>query len=179
MTILRAIQVADYFIQAGGPKNRAVAWTAVAMGESDFNTEAKSPVGATGLWQFMPGSWPAECGLFSNATNPYTNARATVILSGGGVNFAPWDSSYKDIYKSGRYSFLAWPEVGSADYANIPRAQALIGNKSYGSITPPVQPNITGTLPAALSWYSQVANSVAPGLTRSILGSSAAARKQY
>lgn len=164
--ILTAREVAEYWVGNGGPRNRAVPWVAVAYGESGFNTRALSAVGARGLWQFMPGSWPIQCGPFSNAWLPEANAEATVILSGGGMNFAPWDSCYRNIYASGRYSFLGWPETGSVDYDNIPIVEAMIGDKSYGGLSSPIEPTASSGLPNALGWYANTTATVLPRLQK-------------
>lgn len=179
MTRLTARQVAQYWVDNGGASDRAVAWTAVAMGESDFDTHAVSSVGARGLWQFMPGSWPIECGPFSNAFDPAANALAASILSGQGKNFAPWDSAYRDIYISGRYSFLSWPEEGSVDYRNITIVASELGPGYHAQIVPLKQPGIDNTLPGALSWYSSTTHTVLPRIQRRSRGYSAVARRLY
>jgi hypothetical protein len=166
MTILTAKQVAQYWVDNGGSASRAVVWVAVAYGESSFDADAVSVDDAVGLWQFIRGSWPIQCGPFSNAKDPGVNAFATSILSGQGQNFAPWDSSYRDIGRSGRYKFLSWPEAGSADYNNIPRVAAMLGRGYHAQIVPDRQPGITGTLPGALSWYSEASGKVIPRIQR-------------
>jgi branched-subunit amino acid aminotransferase/4-amino-4-deoxychorismate lyase len=101
------------------------------------------------------------------------------VLSGGGVNFAPWDTAYADIYKSGRYDFLAWPENGSAAEGYMANVSGLLGNKYYGTVTAPQTPGLTGTLPDAIHWYGEVANAVIPVLTTRARGIGAAARRSY
>jgi lysozyme-like protein len=179
MPILTAKQVAQHWVNNGGSAGRAVVWVAVAYGESSFDTDAVSVDDAVGLWQFIRGSWPIQCGPFSNATNPDVNAFATSILSGQGANFAPWDSSYRDIQASGRYSFLGWPEVGSADYDNIPVVAAMLGRNYHAQIVPDAQPGITGTLPGALSWYGQASKTVIPRIQRRSRGYGSVASRLY
>lgn len=137
MATLTALQVADYWIKAGGPRRRAVEWVAIALGESGYRTDVVSSAGAIGLWQIMPfnaalnGTTPA--GLY----DPLTNARVAVAMSGGGTNCAAWDSCYADIQASGRYAFLGWPEHGSADFANLTEVAAELGHDKLGGAVPP------------------------------------------
>jgi hypothetical protein len=166
VSYVTARQIAQALVDSGCPSANVVAWCAVAYGESSFDLRAESPVGARGVFQFMPGSWPIQCGPYSNAWTLESSAFACVILSGGGRNFAPWDSAYRDIYISGRYSYLAWPENGSADYNNIRIVAAMLGPGYTARIVPAAQPGITDTLPGALDWYATVTGKVMPELQR-------------
>jgi hypothetical protein len=179
MTVISARQVGQYLVNNGCPSSRVVPWVAVSYGESEFNTRAESPVGARGIFQFMPGSWPIECGPYANAWNPDTSALACVILSGGGKNFAPWDSAYRDIYISGRYSFLSWPEAGSADWDLLPKIASMLGTNYHAQIVPNEAPGVAPTLPGALSWYATTTNSVLPRLRRSTHGYAVNANRTY
>jgi hypothetical protein len=179
MTILTARQVVQGLVNNGIPSAKTVAWAAVFLGESSWNTRAESPVGARGIAQFMPGSWPIQCGPYSNAWLLDPSCEATYILSGGGNNFAPWDSAYRDIYISGRYSFLAWPEIGSADYNNIRIVAAMLGPGYTAKMVPDSQPGITGTLPGAIAWYGQTAKTVLPRIQRRTQSYSPIARRLY
>lgn len=127
MTILTAADTAGFWERAGGPANRSAEWVAIAMAESSLVTEALSSTGAIGLWQIEGyNSWWAgtdQNGLY----DPALNAKAAVYGSGGGTNCAPWDTCYADINASGRYSYLAYPERGSAAWLNISAAAAAIG----------------------------------------------------
>ncbi len=132
MTELSARQVATIWETEGGPASRAVEWVAIAIGESSLDDAAVSPAGAIGLWQIMPFHAGEYGFTVSDLYDAHVNAYIAVHLSGFGVNCAAWDSAYRDINASGRYSYLAWPEVGSADYNNLPIAAADIG----GNVTP-------------------------------------------
>src|SRR5260370_40143434 len=113
--LLTVLQVADAWLAAGGPQSRVVEFTAIALGESGYETTAVSSAGAEGLWQIMPEHW-ATLGLDANLwDDPTVNAKAAVMLSGRGTTCAPWDSAYANINASVRYAFLPWPEIGSAD----------------------------------------------------------------
>lgn len=148
MTVLTARQVAAYWEGVGGPASRDVEWVAIAMGESSLDDSAVSPAGAIGLWQIMPFH-AAEFGITVDSLyDPRTNALVAVSLSGHGTNCAAWDSCYANIYASGRYTFLAWPEVGSADYNNLPIAARELGKS-------PVVPNTVAPPPLYTSDYAQ------------------------
>lgn len=127
MTVWPARDVAGFWQGAGGPASRDVEWVAIAMGESSLDDHALSSAGAIGLWQIMPFH-AADFGITVDSLyDPRTNALVTVSLSGHGTNCAAWDSCYANIYASGRYAFLAFPEVGSADYNNLATAASEIG----------------------------------------------------
>ena len=179
MVQLTAREVAGYYQAEGGPMNRVVAWTAVSKEESSYDTRAESPVGARGLYQFMPYSWPAQLGSFDNAWDPWANTRAMLILSGGGMNFAPWDSCYLDILATGRYSYLPWPQTDSAVWLAMPGVAADIGRLPENGLDAPSMPGIDGTLARALSWYGQATHTVIPQMTKRALRLSAQARRLY
>lgn len=165
MALLTAVQVADYWIGAGGPKARAVEWVAIAMGESGLRSDVVSPVGAIGLWQIMPFN-AAPNGVSVGALyDPAVNARVAVQMSGGGTNCAAWDSAYLDINRSGRYSFLAYPEQGSADYNNLAAAAAELAGHGLGGITSPGSPGVDDTLGGTVPRFQAVGGRVIPAVT--------------
>ena len=137
MAQLTALQVADLWIAAGGPRNRAVEWTAIALGESGYSTDVVSSAGAIGVWQIMPFNAAPHGYSVGQLYDPLINAKVTVAMSGHGTNCAAWDSAYRNINISGRYSFLAWPEPGSADYANLAVVSAQLGRDKLGGAVPP------------------------------------------
>lgn len=168
MTVLTARQVAGWWQAEGGPPSRDVEWTAIALGESGYDTAAVSPAGAIGLWQIMPFH-AAEYGFqVSGLSDPQVNAYIAVRLSGYGVNCAAWDSAYRDIQHSGRYASLAWPEPGSADYANLPVVAAELGkDKTQPPATPmPASPGQNAG--PALKVISEVEGRVLPALARTL-----------
>lgn len=134
---LTARQVADLWIQAGGAPRRATEWTAIALGESSYNTDAVSSAGAIGLWQIMPFNAAPNGYTVAQLYNAYDNARVAVKMSGGGMNCAPWDSCYADIQVSGRLTFLGWPQPGSADYSNLAVVSGELGTDKLGGAMPP------------------------------------------
>lgn len=173
MTRLSAVQVADYWIGAGGPRARAVEWVAIAIGESGLDDAAVSSAGAIGLWQIMPFNAAPNGVTVGELYNPAVNARVAVAMSGGGTNCAAWDSAYRNIQASGRYSFLGWPETGSADFNNLAIAQAELSGQNLGKIMDPGQPGIDGTLAASAARWQSVATSSVPAVSRLVAGRTA------
>lgn len=137
MAQLTALQVADLWIAAGGPRNRAVEWTAIALGESSYDTAVLSSAGAIGLWQIMPFNAAPHGVSVGQLYDPLVNARVAVAMSGHGTNCAAWDSAYANILASGRFTFLGWPQPGSADFHNIAIVSVQLGQDKLGGAVPP------------------------------------------
>lgn len=127
MTVRSAREVAAAWERNGGPSASVVEWIAIAMGESSLNDAVVSSAGAIGCWQIMPFNAHWGGGSVGDLYDLDYNAKVAVLMSGNGTNCAAWDSCYADIYRSGRYAFLGYPEHGSADFNNIPVAAALLG----------------------------------------------------
>lgn len=163
--LLTAVQVADYWIGAGGLKAQAVEWVAIAMAESGLDPVIVSPAGAIGLWQIMPFNAAPHGRTPAQLYNPGVNAQITVAMSAGGVNCAAWDSCYLNIYRSGRYPFLAYPESGSPAYMNIPLAAAAIGGSALKGIHVPLPPGVADTLPASVAALQQIGQRQIPAIT--------------
>lgn len=165
-----ALQVADYWIAAGGPKQRAVEWTAISLGESSYDDSVVSSAGAIGLWQIMP-MHAAEYGLtVADLYNPLDNARVAVRLSGGGTNCAAWDSCYANISASGRYTFLAWPEQGSADYNNLQVVAVELGHDKLGGAVPPGGTLMSPAEAQAVAQINRLSTKVYPALIKQSIG---------
>lgn len=98
--------------------------------------------------------------------NPLDNAKIAVAMSGHGVNCAAWDSAYRNINASGRYSFLAWPEQGSADFANLAVVSAQLGHDKLGGAMPPVGNPITPQIAKQLAALNLLSSKVYPGIDR-------------
>lgn len=179
MTVLSGPEAAAYWEAAGGPSDRAVEWVAIGIGESSLDDQAVSPAGAIGWLQIMPFNASIGGGTVSNLYDPEYNARVAVIMSGGGTNCAAWDSCYRDIYASGRYSFLGWPEVGSADYNNLPTAAAMLGTHVTVHIGDPHQPGMDNTLSGAVADIDTISGQLYPPLTRRTQATVLAARHAY
>lgn len=166
MAQLTYLECADYWIAAGGPKNRATEWVAIALGESSLRTDAQSPVGALGTWQIMPEHFPEYGYSVSQWQDQMVQARITVELSGHGTNCAAWDSCYTDIEASGRLAFLAWPQPGSADYDNLAVVSAALRTDKLGGAVPPPGSFSTGPLVGAISDMDKLANRVLPQILK-------------
>lgn len=81
------------WVEAGGSRAVEVTAASIAMAESGGNQFATGTVGERGYWQINPVN-----GSLSTY-DPYGNARAAVIMSGDGTNWAPWTT-----YTSGAYA---------------------------------------------------------------------------
>lgn len=155
MALLSALEVASLWVSSGGPANRAVEWVAIAMGESSLDYLAISSAGAIGLYQIMPFNAAPYGFTVAELYDPHVNSRVAVLMSGGGTNCAAWDSAYRDINASGRYRFLSWPEQGSADWNNLPAAQAELSGHGLSGITDPAAPSVQDTITAAVAQIQQ------------------------
>lgn len=166
MAVLTALQVADYWIAAGGPKNRAVEWVAISLGESSYDDTVVSSAGAIGLWQIMPFNAAPNGVSVAQLYEPQYNAEVAVKMSGHGANCAAWDSCYVNIARSGRYSFLGWPEQGSADWNNLAIVSAQLGHDKLGGAVPPPGAVPTAAINAAVSQMNTLSRVVYPQLEK-------------
>lgn len=168
MTVVTGGQVAAAWERNHGPASRAAEFTAIGMSESSLDDSAVSPAGALGIWQIMP-FWFAH---FGYPTDEYRNldiqAVMTIAISGLGTNCAAWDSCYRDIYRSGRYAFLGWPEEGSAAYANIPVADVTSGQGGGGVPPHDRYPGVTATIEATLADFGAMSGRHMPQLALAV-----------
>ena len=166
MTVRTAREVAAAWERAGGPSSNAVEWVAIAIGESSLNDQAVSSAGAIGPWQIMPFNAHIGGGSVNDLYNLDYNAKVTVLMSGNGTNCAAWDSCYANIYRSGRYNFLGYPEHGSADFNNIPVAAALLGVDALISALPEPSLGLAADIGAVAAGVQQL---IARGLPQARL----------
>lgn len=138
------------------------------MGESGLDDHIVSPAGAIGVWQIMPFNAPPYGYIPADLYNPAINARVAVIMSGGGVNCAAWDSCYLNIQGSGRYSFLAWPEQGSPDFMNLPLAAAALSGHGLKGMTAPEPPGVADTLGASIARLQAIGGRQLPAEARAV-----------
>lgn len=176
---LTALQVADYWIAAGGPKNRATEWVAIALGESSYNTDAVSSAGAIGLWQIMPFNAAPNGVTVDDLYNPLDNARVAVRMSGGGTNCAAWDSCYANIEASGRYTMLPWPEQGSADYNNLQTVAVELGSDKLGGAVPPGGFTMAPAEAHAVAQMQRLSRQIYPALIKQSIATRMALNATY
>jgi hypothetical protein len=179
MTVLSAADVAGYWLGAGGPKSRIVEWVAIAIGESGFDTEARSPAGALGVWQIMPFNAAPYGFTVGQLTDPAVNARIAVEMSGGGANCAAWDSCYRDIAASGRYTFLAWPEEGSPNWGNLATAAAELGSHVIIPTAVSQTPGLTATLAGTVTEIQHQGAKLLPAQSRRVQAAAARLGRMY
>lgn len=174
-----ALQVADYWIAAGGPRSRATEWVAISLGESSYDDSVVSSAGAIGLWQIMPFNAAPHGVTVDDLYNPLINARVAVAMSGQGTNCAAWDSCYANINASGRYAFLGWPEQGSADYDNLQVVSVQLGHDKLGGAVPPGGAAMAPAEAKMLAQMQSLASRVYPGLIREAIGNRMAIDATY
>lgn len=179
MTVHSARDIADIWTRAAGSSERAVEWTAIAMGESSLDDQVVSSAGAIGLWQIMPFNAHWGGGTVSDLYDPEYNAKVAVLMSGNGANCAAWDSCYLDINRSGRYSYLGYPERGSADWNNIPVAAGLIGSQALAAALPEPSLGISVDLARVAAAAQQVITSALPALRTRVLAEHAVVGAMY
>jgi Lysozyme like domain len=90
-------KIATLWVEEGGKKEKVAEAVATVLCESGGNTKAVSPVGARGLWQFMPGTLSSD----KCAYDARCSTREAVKLSNGGEDFSPWDCHPDSIGRSG------------------------------------------------------------------------------
>lgn len=169
MTVLTYHQAYAWWVQEGGPRSRGVEFVAIAIAESSLNTDAVSVTDAIGVWQEEP-EHAGEYGYPVSALyDPQVNAFIAVRLSGFGQNCAAWDTAYADIYASGRYAFLAYPEHGSAAANNIPAVANVLGVNPGIPQGFPGAPPLGHDLPSAVQRWQDLAGRQIPGQAAALL----------
>jgi|SRR3954463_10666006 hypothetical protein len=152
-------QIAAFAKQAGVKGDNLAIAVAVALAESNGDTEAYNPVppdNSYGLWQInLFGKLAAERKKqFGFKTpfelfNPALNAKAMYAISNGGVNWKPWTT-----YTSGKYRvYLPRGKVAAAN-AGVPQGQYpfLPDNPDDGGGTLDNLSKAVGTLSDANTW---------------------------
>lgn len=134
MATLTINQIAALALSVGLSGEAAAIATAIAMGESNGNTEARGDTTITnatwgpsiGLWQVRSinsqrGSGGERDELAN--TDPTHNAKAMMSISGGGKNWRPWS-----VYTSGKYrAYLAQARLAVANPGAVPAGGASGG----------------------------------------------------
>lgn len=158
-------QIAAYWVSAGGPSDRSTEWAGICNAESGRDDEAVSPDGAIGLWQIMPFNAHIGGGGVGDLFDPTYNAKVAVIMSGGGTNCAAWDSCYVNIFRSGRYRYLSWPESDSSAWRSIIAASAGLGTDTTGGASLGSVPSLADGMASAVDDVRVLATIAIPNLT--------------
>jgi cell wall-associated NlpC family hydrolase len=95
MAIYTARDIYRYARLAGFDADQATTMTAIALAESDGNSDAHATRGedSRGLWQInvaAHGDWAARTDLY----DPLENAKAAFKVSGGGRDVSPWTTTH-------------------------------------------------------------------------------------
>jgi Transglycosylase SLT domain len=170
VTVHSAQQVADYWLNAGGPQNKVVEWVAIANSESGWDDQVVSPDGAIGLWQIMPFNAHLAGGTVADLYDPVYNARVTVFMSSSGANCAAWDSCFPTPPFFGRPSYLVYPEQGSPAWYEIDRVQALLGSNYGGGVSIGSEPTLADGLQQAIADVRVLADIALVNLTADVFG---------
>ena len=141
MPTLTINQIAALALSVGLSGEDAAIATAIAMGESNGNTEARGDTTITtstwgpsiGLWQIRSINSQRGTGGERDElanTDPTHNAKAMMSVSGGGKNWRPWS-----VYTSGKYrTYLAQARLAVANPGAVPAGGAS-GGAAGGSGT--------------------------------------------
>ena len=179
MTVWSRQAVAGFLARAGMPGNRINEFVAIAVCESSLDDRALSPADARGLWQIEP-FWAATLGVsVESLYDPNVNARGCVFISGHGANCAAWDTAYRDIQASGRYSFLHYPEVGSCAFNHVVGVSISTGTGNSGGGAAPPFPGVTGTLAHTVAVMGDLTSVTLPARAVSIVKWTKAAALSY
>lgn len=179
MTTWSRQAVAGFLAREGMPASRINEFVAIAVCESSLDDHALSPADARGLWQIEP-FWAGSLGVSVAALyDPLVNARGAVFISGHGANCAAWDTAYRDIQASGRYSFLHYPETGSCAFNHVVGVSVSTGTGNTGGGAAPPFPGVTGTLAHTVSVMGDLATVTLPARATSITKWRRAAELSY
>lgn len=179
MTVWSRQQAAGFLYAAGMRGARINEFVAIAVCESSLDDHARSPADARGLWQVEP-FWAATLGVpVGSLYDPNVSARAAVFISGHGANCAAWDTCYRDIQASGRYTFLHWPEAGSCAETHLAGVAVNTGTANSGGAAAPPYPGVTGTLAHTVAVMGDLATVTVPALGTSVTRWARAAEISY
>src|SRR5262245_23053210 len=116
-------QLEDLWIKAGGPRALAPLMAAVALAESDGNSDAHNPSGATGLWQILGNPGPG------NAYDPLTNAKFAVAKyheQGLGAWTTYTSGAYKKFMRGNVPPAAAQTTAATGDVSGLQQFTALV-----------------------------------------------------
>lgn len=140
MATLTINQIAALTLSVGLSGEQAAIATAIAMGESNGNTDARGDTTITnatwgpsiGLWQIRSINSQRGTGGERDElanTDPTHNARAMMSISNNGSNWRPWS-----VYTSGKYhAYLAQARLAVANPGEVPAGGAAASTGDNGS----------------------------------------------
>jgi hypothetical protein len=172
-------EVGNFLASAGMPVGRLTEFVAIAICESSLDDQAVSPTGAIGLWQIEPYTATAVGMTAAQMYDPNLNALAAVRVSGHGANCAAWDTAYANIYRSGRYTFLNWPEAGSCAASHLSGTSVVLGSHNTGGGAAPAYPGVAGTIVHTVQVMGILAHQNMPGYGRGVRAWTSAATRLY
>lgn len=114
--------LAQLWVQAGGPPAAAPTMAAIAMAESGGSTGAQNPSGAAGLWQILPSAHP-QFNVHQLLTDPAYNARAAVSVYNS-QGLGAWSTYTNGAFKQYLSGAAA---AGATDAATATSADAAQG----------------------------------------------------
>lgn len=179
MTVWSVQETGNILASAGMPVGRLTEFTAIAICESSLNDQAVSPTGAIGLWQIEPYTGAAVGITRAQLFDPGLNALAAIRVSGHGGNCAAWDTAYANIYRSGRYRFLHWPEPGSCAASHLSGTSVVLGTHNSGGGAAPAYPGVAGTILHTVEVMGILTHQAMPGYGRGVRSWTAAAGRLY
>lgn len=136
MTVRSVSNIAAIWLFNGGAREHMVVATAVAEAESGGNDAAISPSQDYGLWQINLVNF-RQLGLNTQtALDPNRSARAAIIMSGNGTNWAAWCTCWQNPARDCGHGFLPIPQP------NTPAGERLA---NVASILHSVPPHVNGT----------------------------------
>lgn len=166
---ISAHECANHWVSAYGPRDKVTEWVAIAMAESDLQTDVVSPDGAIGLWQIMPFNAYIAGGTVADLYDPEYNARVAVTMSNGGRNCAAWDSCFASLVNFVRPPYLGWPQQYSPAYLHLDLAAAALGTDAGGGASPGSEPTLAAGIDQALADVVLLADHAIPNLTGDLL----------
>lgn len=120
-------QLAKIWQVAGGSEHHWIDAVAVAVAESSGDPDAISPSHDYGLWQINRIHFGDGIITAGNWSDPETNAREAIRLSGNGTNWAAWCTAWVDPAGNCGHGHLPHPEAGSPAGRMLPAVAAVLG----------------------------------------------------
>lgn len=154
-------QLAAIWEAAGGAPAHRVAAVSVALAESGGDPTAISPSDDYGLWQINEIHFGDGIINRSNWSDPHTNAREAVSLSGAGANWAAWCTAWRDPAGNCGHGYVPIPQSGSPAAAHMATVAAVLGTAGPAPAPAVPAPN-TSQVHAAWNYVGYV---IGPWLT--------------